>query len=317
MAPKARASWTWLPSCWAWSSATCRRWASTWPSALSTTRVGPQPGREALARNAVRGFGRRQCRGLLRGLPCQRGAQAELIGGVAQGIQQRGVVGLHRGVEVSGLDALLGAQAAPVEDRQVDGRADPDLAAAGVEEAVQAQRTEAGKGAEAHVGIELRTGGASVLQGRLDALARRPQIGAQAQAVGRNVLGAGGVSRRRGRHQPVECRLQLGQGLHGLAGEGGQGVAGLRNLPVQRLDLGTGLWQRPFALTQLDLGVQAGLHPLTDEAQRVLALGQGLLGYLPLGQQTGQLHVGQAHLGGEGLARHGGLGLCGTLHAQG
>ena len=62
------------------------------------------------------------------------------VGHLAGGVQHRGVVGGHGGIGLGGTAAQLGAQHAAVEQRQAKRRAHAELAAAQVQQPIQAQR---------------------------------------------------------------------------------------------------------------------------------------------------------------------------------
>lgn len=273
-------------------------------------KVGGETGLVALHRHVVGLFGRQLRLGLLGLLPRDGLQAADLVGHVANGGDDGAVVGFDGGVQVSRLAAQVGAQAAGVEQRQADGGAHAVLLAAGLEQPVQADAGQAGKGDEVDVGIELCRRAGHVLRGGVDAPARGRNVGTPAQQVGGHRGG-----QRHGLHR-LQARAQRGQRVRRLRAECGQRVARQRDLLVQRLDLLARFGQRAFALAQLETGVEPGLHALADERQDLIALRQRTGRDLALFDQPRQRHVAARDRTGEQLARGQHLGLRGTLAAQ-
>src|SRR5207302_1767406 len=67
--------------------------------------------------------------------------------------------------------------------------------------------------------------------------------------------------------------------------------------------------QRTFALAQLDVGVDAGLHALADEAERLAALLERTRRHVALRQEPRKLQVGTRDAGREHEARDVAIGL--------
>ena len=137
----------------------------------------------ALNGNGVGRFGRVLCRflfGLLAGNSLGGG---QLVGHVPHRVDDGGVVGLDRGVQVGGLALEVGAQAAPFKQGQADGRAHPPLRAAALHQLVKTNAGEAGESGQVDVGVEQGLGVVDVAGSRFDAPARSHHIGPAAQQV--------------------------------------------------------------------------------------------------------------------------------------
>ena len=274
-------------------------------------QVGAQAGLVALGGQVVRGFGGGLGLGLLGLLAGHRAHRADLVGGLVHGFDDGGVVGLHGGVELGRLRAQVGAQAAGVEDRQVDGGADAVLFTARAQQPVEAHRRQADEGTEVEVGIERGLGRLRIAAGRFDAPTRGRDVGAPAQQIRRQRGRQGGQLHR------AQRRTQAVERVGRLAGQRRQRVARPRHLLVDLLDLQARFGQRAFTLAQLHAGVQAALHALADDLQRLVALLQRALVDFALGLQATQLHIAAHDTGGQHHAGGLGLGLRRALRAQG
>ncbi|CAM2159716.1 hypothetical protein PT2222_60130 [Paraburkholderia tropica] len=248
--------------------------------------VGEPPGG---ARGVERCFGA----GLL-GL--ERAHRNGLHGDVAHRVDDRAVIGVHRGIARGNGHAVLAASASTVEDRQRDRRAHamPDAVAVDeVEEAAEGRRrAERGGREQVDVGIEVGMRGVDTLLRREHAPARRDHVRAMADEL------RGQRGRQRERHAQRERRSRERVAVTGaLARERGNREAIERDLLLGALQSRRAGRELRLRLSGFETAADARVPALRGDVEGapLLLLDRGV----GVGERVieRELHVGAHHAG--------------------